>query len=43
VVKDFDAWLAKELAPVNSALAKKQLETIKPLTREDWEKKDEQK
>jgi hypothetical protein len=43
VVKDFDAWLAKELAPVNSALAKKQLETIKPLTREEWEKKDEQK
>jgi photosystem II stability/assembly factor-like uncharacterized protein len=43
VVKDFDAWLAKELAPVNSALAKKQLETIKPLTREEWEKKDEPK
>jgi hypothetical protein len=43
VVKDFDAWLAKDLAPVNSALAKKQLERIKPLTREEWEKKDEQK
>jgi hypothetical protein len=43
VVKDFDAWLAKELAPINSALVKKQLDTIKPLTREEWEKKDEQK
>ena len=42
-VKDFDAWLAKELAPVNSALTKKQLEVIKPPTREEWEKKDEQK
>ena len=41
VVKDFDAWLGKELAGVNSALANKQLETIKPLTREDWEKKAE--
>ncbi len=42
VVKDFDAWLGKELTGVNSALANKQLETIKPLTREDWEKKVEQ-
>ncbi len=43
VVRDFDAWLAKELAQVNSDLEKKKLETIKPLTREEWEKKDEQK
>jgi photosystem II stability/assembly factor-like uncharacterized protein len=43
VVRDFDAWLAKELVPVNSDLEKKKLETIKPLTREEWEKKDEQK
>src|SRR5213075_459498 len=35
VVKDFDAWLARDLTGVNSALANKQLETIKPLTRED--------
>ena len=41
VVKDFDAWLGKELAGVNSALAGKQLEAITPLTREDWEKKAE--
>jgi hypothetical protein len=38
VVKDFDAWLAKELAGINAALVKKKLEPIKPLTREDWEK-----
>jgi photosystem II stability/assembly factor-like uncharacterized protein len=43
VVKDFDAWLAKELVQVNSDLQNKKLETIKPLTREEWEKKDEQK
>ncbi len=41
VVKDFEAWEAKELSSLNSALAKKQIETIKPLTREEWEKKDE--
>ncbi|HEY6186647.1 MAG TPA: hypothetical protein VIW80_03140 [Pyrinomonadaceae bacterium] len=38
VVKDFDAWLARELAGINAALLKKKLEPIKPLTREDWEK-----
>ncbi len=43
VLKDFDAWLAKELVPLNSELARKQLETIKPLAREEWEKKDDQK
>jgi len=41
VVKDFDAWLARELTGVNSGLANKQLETIKPLAREDWEKKEQ--
>ena len=41
VVKDFDAWLAKELSGVNSALSSKQLEPIKVLTREGWEKQDE--
>ncbi len=43
VLKDFDAWLARELAPLNSDLAKKKLEPIKVLTRDEWEKKDEQK
>jgi photosystem II stability/assembly factor-like uncharacterized protein len=39
VVKGFDAWEAKELSSLNTALAKKSLEAIKPLTREEWEKK----
>ena len=43
VVKDFDAWEVKELTDLNSALAKKRIEVIKPLTREEWEKKGEQK
>jgi photosystem II stability/assembly factor-like uncharacterized protein len=38
VVKEFDAWTAKELTGVNSALAKKKLEPIKLLMREAWEK-----
>jgi hypothetical protein len=40
VVKVFDAWEAKELSGLNSSLAKRRLESIKPLTREEWEKKD---
>ncbi len=43
VVEYFEAWLAKELAVINAGLAKKQLEQIKPLTREEWEKQSEQK
>jgi photosystem II stability/assembly factor-like uncharacterized protein len=43
VVKSFEAWTAKELAGVNSALTNKQLEPIKLMTREEWEKKGEQK
>ena len=43
VVRDFDAWLAKELAGINSELAKKQLDPVKPLTREEWEKQNDQK
>ena len=43
VVKDFESWLGKEMAGINSELSRKKLETITPLTREDWEKKDEQK
>jgi hypothetical protein len=38
VVKDFDAWSAKELPGINSALAKKKLEPVKLMTREDWDK-----
>ncbi|MDX6612872.1 MAG: hypothetical protein QOD75_2058 [Blastocatellia bacterium] len=40
VVKDFDAWLARELPGINSALAGKGQEPITPMTRADWEKKD---
>lgn len=43
VVKEFDAWLAKELAGINAELAKKQVEQIKPITREEWEKQSEAK
>jgi len=38
VVKEFDAWTAKELSGLNSALAKKKFESITLLTREAWEK-----
>jgi len=37
IEKDFDAWLAKDLAGINAALTGKQLEAIKPLTRAEWE------
>jgi hypothetical protein len=40
VVKDLDAWAAKELSGLNSALTRKQLEPIQLLTREQWEAKD---
>ena len=43
VVKDFDAWAAKELAEVNAALTKKQLLPVNPISRAEWEKKGEQK
>jgi photosystem II stability/assembly factor-like uncharacterized protein len=36
VVKSFDAWTAKELPGINSKLGK---DSIKVLTREEWEKK----
>jgi photosystem II stability/assembly factor-like uncharacterized protein len=38
VMRDFDAWLAKEMPGINAALAAKQLPTIAPLTRAEWEK-----
>jgi photosystem II stability/assembly factor-like uncharacterized protein len=40
VGKEFDAWTAKELPRLNAELARKQLEPVKLLTREEWEKKD---
>src|SRR5260370_7231966 len=39
VVEGFNAWTAKELIGLNSAIAEKQLHPYKPLTREDWEKR----
>ena len=39
VVRDFDAWLAKEMASLNADLSAKQLQPLKPLTREQWEQK----
>jgi photosystem II stability/assembly factor-like uncharacterized protein len=38
VVRDFDAWLAKEIPGINSGLSSKKLPPITALTREDWEK-----
>jgi hypothetical protein len=39
VVKGFDAWTEKELAGVNATLADGKLDPVKPLTREEWEKR----
>lgn len=36
VMKEFDAWLTKELPNINSELTKRKLEPIKPLAREEW-------
>ena len=38
IVLDFDAWLAKEMPGLNSALSGKQLPPIKVITREEWDK-----
>ncbi len=38
VVKEFDAFVAKDVKDANASLAKKKLEIIQPLTREEWEK-----
>ena len=38
VVKDFDAWSVKEMPRINADLAKKKLDAIQPITREQWEK-----
>jgi photosystem II stability/assembly factor-like uncharacterized protein len=39
IVKAFDAWADEELSGVNSAMTKKQMEPVLPLTRQDWERK----
>jgi photosystem II stability/assembly factor-like uncharacterized protein len=39
VVADFDAWVAKELPGLNTAIGGKSLEPLKPLTRDEWESK----
>jgi len=39
VTRDFDAWVAKELGGLNSAVAGKSLEPVKVLTRGEWESK----
>ena len=38
VVKEFDAFVAKDIQEANAALAKKKLETIHPRTRQEWDK-----
>jgi len=38
VVKEFEAFVSKELAEVNASLTQKKLETIQPMNRADWEK-----
>jgi photosystem II stability/assembly factor-like uncharacterized protein len=38
VVEEFDAFVAKDVKDANTSLAKKKLEIIQPLTREEWEK-----
>ncbi len=38
VIKDFDAWAAKDLSPINSMLTKEKLEPIQMMTRNEWEK-----
>ena len=36
VIRDFDAWTAKQLGDLNAALARKQLAPVPLLTREQW-------
>jgi hypothetical protein len=43
VETDFDAWLTKELAGINSELTRRHLDAVKPLTRAEWDAKNEQK
>jgi len=38
VVRDFDAWLAKELTGLNAGLSAKQLPPVTVITRAEWDK-----
>jgi hypothetical protein len=38
VVKSFDSWAAKELGSLNVSITQKQLEPVKLLSREEWQK-----
>ena len=38
VVASFDAWSAKELPRINADLGKKNLQTIQPIARDQWDK-----
>ena len=38
VIRDFDAWTAKELSNLNVELSSKRLEPLKTLSRDEWEK-----
>ena len=40
VVKEFDAFMAKDVRDFNPALTKKKLEPIHPLARPHWDKAD---
>ena len=37
IIRDFDAWSAKEIAGLNSALAGKKLDPVVIMTRQEWE------
>jgi photosystem II stability/assembly factor-like uncharacterized protein len=43
IVREFDAWMVKEMAGLNSALAKKKMEQVRLLSRDEWDRKDAQK
>jgi hypothetical protein len=43
VMKDFDAWVAKELDPLNASIVEKKLNPVKPLSHEEWQKSSGQK
>jgi photosystem II stability/assembly factor-like uncharacterized protein len=38
VAKKFDSWAISELAAINASIAEKQLEPVKVLSREEWQK-----
>ena len=38
IVTSFDAWSTKELPRINADLARKNLQAIQPITRDEWDK-----